>query len=98
MGNLEFVVVAGSRCVVEIERVASQRFSRPVRKWPSFVAPNPVWQRTAGGFQMTLHTQFELPVAVEPRGIHDGAANGIGGGAPGTCGLDVRGSGAVTPL
>ena len=80
-----------------MENIVLERFARPVGKHATSVAPQGVRKLAAGGFQMTLQAQFELPFPVQPRRVDNCAAYGIerrsGPGA-----LHMGASGTVTAL
>src|SRR6476661_6965311 len=79
----------GIGSAIEINRIIAERLSRPIRKWCPIVPSNRVRHVTAGRLQMALHAHVELPVAIEPGGVHD---------VPGAGGGYVRASGSVTAL
>ena len=62
-----------------------------------FQARDDAGQWTAGGFEVALHADVELPVAPQPRGVDDRAANGVRRSVAANS-LHVRTSGSVTWL
>jgi hypothetical protein len=94
--NLELVVAASTRCVIEMDEVIAERLPRREGERRLFVAANLERQRTAGGFEMALQARLELTVAIERRRV--------GYGTPARIeivrldGVDVRLSRAVAPL
>src|SRR4051794_1062813 len=69
--------------LVEMQRVISERFARPIRKYTATVATNRVGKGTAGRLEMALHTDFHLAIPVQLGGIYDGPANVLNFGMPG---------------
>src|SRR5262245_7933961 len=70
-GNLEFVIVSGVGCMIEVKDEIRQGFAGPIREWPAIKSHNRVRQPETCGFEVTLHAHLELPVCSEPRRIYD---------------------------
>src|ERR1700678_2233307 len=56
---------------IKVNLVVAERFSWPIGIDRAVIAANLVWHQAAAGLQMTLHADFKLPVAGEPRWVHD---------------------------
>src|SRR5580704_6271886 len=56
---------------VKINLVIPDRFSGPIGIDRAVIAANLVRHQATAGFQMTLRADFKLPVAGEPRRVHD---------------------------
>ena len=76
-GDFELVVQSRPRGMVKVENIILERFARPVGKHAPSETPQRVRKLAAGGFQMTLQAQLELPFRLEPGRIDNRAGVGI---------------------
>src|SRR4051812_8867924 len=75
--DLELVLPASSRRVVEVEDEITERLTGLIGKRGSFEALNRIGQRKARRFQMADHATFQLALRAEPCRIHDCGTNRI---------------------
>jgi hypothetical protein len=73
--DLEVVVLRLSRRAVEEHEIVRQCLAWPEVERTVLEARHYVWQGAAGGLQVTLHADIELPLAREARGVDDCAAD-----------------------
>ena len=73
--DLEFVVMPGSRRVVEMNQVAAQILARTKRINRPAKSPHRLRQFVAGGFEMTLLTDVHLTFGTQSGWIDSGLSN-----------------------
>src|SRR6185437_5792331 len=96
--NLESIFFSCGRPAIEIESEVAERVSGLVGSDLTAVTANLVWNKSAACLKMTLHADFELAVAAEPRRIHNCLLDRLHGSSFRKPGANMRSARSVTAL
>ncbi len=96
-GDFELVIPSDARGLVEVQHIVLEALAGPVRKDSAAVAAQRIREPAAGGFQMTLQAQLELPFGGQPRRVDNSGAHGCGRSSVGGA-FHMGASGTVAAL